>query len=207
MQRLASIRTTLGITGATMGMLLATSALAQAPKIGDAPEAKNMRLVGWNDLQARSAYQPIIHKQGNRYIAYIGHHGGTEKVPKPVNPMTGQAEFNGTSIIDVTDPKQPKYLAHIPGLEGLGEQGGGQMVRACDGKSLPKGDPNKTYLLRTFGGQGHEVWDVTDPAAPKMITGVSFGLKDTHKSWWECDTGIAYLVSGVQDHAPHDRGL
>jgi hypothetical protein len=23
-------------------------------------------------------------------------------------------------------------------------------------------------------------------------------LKDTHKSWWECDTGIAYLVSGVE---------
>jgi hypothetical protein len=22
------------------------------------------------------------------------------------------------------------------------------------------------------------------------------GLRDTHKSWWECDTGIAYLVSG-----------
>jgi hypothetical protein len=199
MQRLACLRRTLGIAGATLGLLLATSALAQAPKIGDPAEAKNMRLVGTNDLQARSAYQPIIHRQGGRYIAYIGHHGGTQVVPKPVNPLTGQAEFNGTSILDVTDPKQPKYLAHIPGLEGLGEQGGGQMVRACDGKDLPKGDPNKTYLLRTFGGQGHEIWDVTDPAAPKMITRVSWGLKDTHKSWWECDTGIAYLVSGVQD--------
>ena len=113
---------------------LATAALAQAPKIGDPPEAKNMRLVGANDLQARSAYQPIIHKQGDRYIAYVGHHGGTPAVPKPVNPLTGQAEFNGTSIVDVTDPKQPKYLKHIPGLEGLVEQGGGQMVRACDGK-------------------------------------------------------------------------
>jgi len=184
--------------GAAAGLLgLAAGALAQAPKIGDAPEARNMRLVGYNDLQARSAYQPIIHKQGSRYIAYIGHHGGTQGVPKPVNPLNGQAEFNGTSVIDVTDPKQPKYLTHIPGLEGLGEAGGGQMVRACDGKSLPKGDPNKTYLLRTFGGQGHEMWDVTDPAAPKLITRISWDLKDTHKSWWECDTGIAYLVSGV----------
>ena len=25
----------------------------------------------------------------------------------------------------------------------------------------------------------------------------SEGLKDTHKSWWECNTGIAFLVSGV----------
>src|SRR5258708_1853793 len=71
-----------------------------------------MRLVGFNDLQARSAYQPTIHKQGDRYIAYIGHHGGSY-VQKPVNPISGQAEFNGTSIVDVTDPAQPKYLAHI----------------------------------------------------------------------------------------------
>jgi hypothetical protein len=25
------------------------------------------------------------------------------------------------------------------------------------------------------------------------------GLRDTHKSWWECDTGIAYVVSGPPD--------
>ena len=33
---------------------MAVPALAQAPKIGDPPQAKNMRLVGFNDLQARS---------------------------------------------------------------------------------------------------------------------------------------------------------
>ena len=112
-----------------------------------------MRLVGHNDLQARSAYQPIIHKQGDRYIAYVGHHGGTESVPKPVNPLTKQPEFNGTSIVDVTDPKQPKYLTHIPGLEGLGEQGGGQMVRACDGKSLPRAILRRPICcVRSAGG-------------------------------------------------------
>src|SRR6516165_4328629 len=73
-------------------------------------EKNNMDLVGYNDLQARSSYQPTIHKQGNRWIAYIGHHGG-----KQPNPLTGKEEFNGTSLVDVTDPKQPKYVAHIPG--------------------------------------------------------------------------------------------
>ncbi len=201
MQRTSSIRHACGATAcaaAGLTALMTASAPAQAPKLGDPPEAKNMRLVGHNDLQARSAYQPIIHKQGDRYIAYVGHHGGTESVPKPVNPLTKQPEFNGTSVVDVTDPKQPKYLTHIPGLEGLGEQGGGQMVRACDGKSLPKGDPARTYLLRTFGGQGHEIWDVSKPETPALVTRLSWGLKDTHKSWWECDTGIAYLVSGVE---------
>src|ERR1041385_9405892 len=91
-------------------LFLVAPALAQSPKVGDPPEASNMRLVGMNDLQARSAYQPTIHKQGDRYIAYIGHHGGPPDVPKPLNPLTGQPEFNGTSIVDVTDPAKPKYL-------------------------------------------------------------------------------------------------
>jgi hypothetical protein len=190
------MRRELVLTLAISGML-APSALAQAPKIGDPPEARNMRLVGYNDLQARSAYQPIVQKQGERYIAYIGHHGGTESISKPINALTNQAEFNGTSIIDVTNPAKPKYLAHIPGQEGLGEKGGAQMVRACDGRSLPKGDREKTYLLRTFGSEGHEIWNVSRPEQPALITRVSWELKDTHKSWWECETGIAYLVSGV----------
>ena len=156
-----------------------------------------MRLVGYNDLQGRSAYQPTIHHQGNRYIAYIGHHGGTPEVPKPMNPLTGQPEFNGTSIVEVTDPAHPRFLAHIPGTPGNYEEGGAQMTRVCDGKNLPKGDPSKTYLLRVFGGKSHQIFDVSDPAKPQLVWERQGELKDTHKSWWECDTGIGYLVSGV----------
>jgi hypothetical protein len=183
---------------ATAMLLPASPAPAQAPRIGDPPESNNMRLVGYNDLQGRSAYQPVVHHQGDRYIAYVGHHGGTADVPKPMNRLSGQAEFNGTSILDVTDPAQPRYLAHIPGLPGNYEEGGAQMVRVCDGRALPKGDPAKVYLLRVFGGRAHEIWDVTDPGKPALLTRIVEGLKDTHKSWWECDTGIAYLVSGVE---------
>ena len=150
-------------------MILTLPALAQSPKIGDPPETKNMRLVGYNDLQARSAYQPTIHHQGSRYIAYIGHHGGTSDVPQPINRLTGQPEYNGTSIVDVTDPAHPHYLAHIPGTPGNYEEGGAQMTRVCDGRVLPKGDPNKTYLLRVFGGKSHQIFDVTDPAKPALI--------------------------------------
>ena len=171
---------------------------ATAQSTGHGAEQKNMELLGSNDLQARSAYQPLIHLQNGRWIAYVGHHGGTESNPKPLNPLTGKQEFNGTSIVDVTDPKSPKYLHHIPGEEGLGEGGGGQMVRVCDGKTLPKGDRKKIYLLRTLGNSAHEIWDVTNPSKPKLISSIS-GLKGTHKNWWECDTGIAYLVSGLAD--------
>jgi hypothetical protein len=153
--------------------------------------------VGHSDLQARSAYQPTIHRQGDRYIAYVGHHGGTREVPQPVNPLTGKAEINGTSILDVTDPAKPKYLAHIPGSEGLYSEGGAQMARVCDGKSLPKGDPNAVYLLRAVGTLAHEIYNVADPANPRLVARITGGYRDTHKNWWECDTGIAYLVSGL----------
>src|SRR3984893_13349429 len=98
--------------------LLLTAAHAQSPKVGDPPEASNMRLVGYNDLQGRSAYQPTIHHQGNRWIAYIGHHGGADAVRKAANPLTGQAEFTGTSIVDLPDPAHSGYLRHLTGQEG-----------------------------------------------------------------------------------------
>jgi hypothetical protein len=187
-------RTAIGpvlVLSATLAAAAPAQTLAQAR-----PEMEDMALVGYNDLQARSAYQPTIHHQGNRWIAYVGHHGGTNEVPKPRNPLNGAEEFNGTSIVDVTDPHHPKYLFHIPGDEGLAEDGGAQMVRVCDGKVLPKGDPDAVYMLRTFGNKAHEIWNTADPVRPKLVTRLD-GLRGTHKNWWECDTGIAYLVSGV----------
>src|SRR5262245_46694152 len=169
---------------------------AQTQKVGAPPETRDMRLVGYNDLQGRSAYQPTIHRQGNRWIAYVGHHGGTDATPRPINRLTGQPEFNGTSIVDVTDPAHPKYLAHIPGMVGRNEAGGAQMARVCDGSVLPRGNRSAVYLLRTFGTEAHEIWNVTAPESPALVTRLP-NLRDTHKSWWECETGIAYLVSGA----------
>ena len=175
----------------TFALLLAcASAFAQTAA---KPESRDMELVGYDDLQGRSAYQPLVHRQGDRWIAYIGHHGGHSR-----NPLSDAEEPNGTSILDVTDPKSPRYLAHVPGEPGKDEAGGAQMVRVCDGSQLPKGDRSKVYLLRNYGDTAHEVWDVTDPAKPARLSTVVDNLKGTHKSWWECDTGIAFLVSGVE---------
>ena len=162
-------------------LLAATAVMAQQP------ESRDMRLAGFHDLHGRGAYQPVIHEQGGRWIAYIGHHGGAL-----LNPLTGAREDSGTSIIDVSNPAQPRYLHHIPG-----DGGGAQMVRVCKGSDLPKADRGKVYLLRTLGHSAHEIWDVTRPGKPARLVTVAGGLHGTHKNWWECDTGIAYLVSGV----------
>jgi hypothetical protein len=174
-------------------LAMASGSRAQGQKQA---EQKDMKLVGSSDLQGRSAYQPTIEKQGDRYIAYIGHHAGTV-----VNPLTGKEEVNGTSILDVTDPGHPRYLAHLPGEPSnpqlRGENGGAQMARVCTG--LPHADKNKFFLLRSYGNSAHEIFDVTDPSKPTRVAKIGGNLRDTHKSWWECDTGIAYLVSGVPD--------
>ena len=157
-----------------------------------AHEMRDMSLVGTHGLEGRSAYQPVIQRQGASWIAYVGHHAGRAR-----NPLTGIVEENGTSILDVTDPRVPRLLAHIPSA------GGAQMARVCDGASLPKADKSRTYLLRTRGETAHEVWDVTQPARPALVTTVAANLSGTHKNWWECDTGIAYLVSGAPGWRTH----
>ncbi len=177
------------------GQMLAHAPASQPVTPALTAEARDMVLLGYDDLQARSAYQPVIHQQGGRWIAYVGHHGGVG-----VNRATGEIEPNGTSLVDVTDPSRPIYVRHIPGTTGAAEAGGAQMVRVCDGSELPRANPARTYMLRSLGGQAHEVWDVTDPANPSLVSTPVSGLSNTHKSWWECDTGIAYMPSdGLPD--------
>ena len=147
-----------------------------------AHESRDMALVGAHSLQGRSAYQPVIERFGSRWIAFVGHHAG-----RAANPLSGRVEENGTSILDVTQPRAPRLIAHLPG-----EGNGAQMARVCNG-----------YLLRTLGDSAHEIWDVRDPAKPAKASTVVSGLSGTHKSWWECDTGIAYLVSGAPGWRTH----
>src|SRR5262249_40282544 len=66
---------------AVLLVMTSGAALAQSR-----PEAQDMRLVGYSDLQGRSAYQPTIHQQDGRWIAYIGHHGGTDAEAARFNP-------------------------------------------------------------------------------------------------------------------------
>ena len=216
---------------AVIGVALAIALLAVFSGLRAAPpddkqlnafqhqQQQGMHLVGTNDLQARSTYQPTLHKYGpGRYYLFTGHHAlqntGENQFPGGVqnpsfNPLTGKFEPNGTSIVDVSDPKNPKVVFHIPvgtpsNTAPLTELGGAQMVRVCDGIGANSG---KVFMLRSYSNFAHEIWDVTNPSNPVGVRTVVGGnpvigagagqpgaLAGTHKSWWECDTGIAYIV-------------
>src|SRR5882672_8918365 len=158
--------------------------------ISQSGEQKDMRRLGHFDLQGRPSYQPnvIVYPDG-RTIAFAGTHGGSKPNPlKPGSPV----ELNGVIIIDATDPARPVEKFHIP---VPAEGGQSQSVRMCLGSDLPKGIPGHVYLLRNVQGSsasGYEVWDVTNVSNP-TLAGEMRGLRNTHKMWWECKTGIAYM--------------
>jgi hypothetical protein len=158
---------------------------------GNAAESKNMRLVGHDDMQGRSIYKGHVQEQNGRFIAYVGHHGG-----EAFNPLTGRVEPNGVSIVDVTDPANPVYLHHLlptpPGNQS-------RNLQTCNGNDLSgPGTDGKFYLQREVGGAAdvHEVWDVTIPESPQFVATIQQAT-GTHKNWWECSTGIAYLTSNL----------
>src|SRR2546426_170650 len=91
------------------------------------------------------------------------------------------------TLVAFTPPGHAQHAASASNMALLGHH------------DLPKADKSKFYLLRTFGNLAHEVWDVTAPDRPSRLAVVVDQLKGTHKSWWECDSGIAYLVSGLPD--------
>ena len=191
---------------------------ASCTDVRPAQSAWNMELVGYDTLDGRSTYQPLVVRQGNRYIAYMAHHAGTA-----INRLTLASETNGTSILDVTYSAHPVYLAHIPGPGGSLDAAGNQMAHVCSGDILPSNTPAEAarkhghyYLLRSNGNssgsanpgaESHQIFDVTDPAHPVLLTTVAPQLTNTHKNWWECDTGIAFLVANDSSLASPRPGL
>src|SRR5262245_30641415 len=188
--RRGTLRFALSATAAAVLASGASSVLADGKHgISQSGEQKDMRRVGHVDLQGRPAYQPntIVYPDG-RTIAFVGTHGGSR--PNPLKG--GVVEQNGTMIIDVSDPERPVEKFHIPVPVAGGQA---QMARMCLGSDLPRGMAGHVYLMRNIQGSsaaGYEVWDVTNVTNPQLV-GAIRGLRNTHKQWWECKTGIAYM--------------
>jgi hypothetical protein len=91
--------------------------------------AENVRLVGYNDLQGRQSLQLTTRSDAaNGNWVYVGHSPNNRSAPTAqeegapdepqMNPITGAMEYNGTSLIDITDPSKPTTKWHIPGAKG-----------------------------------------------------------------------------------------
>jgi hypothetical protein len=190
------------LSGAVALALVAGGTQAQ---ISQSAERKNINRVGHTDLQGRPSYMPnVIDYPDGRTILFAGTHNNAPvpvagcTAPSLPNPLNNNAcEFSGTVIVDVTDPFNPVEKFHIPAPGG--GQGQAQSERMCLGSQLPNAAANglvgKVYLMRNVQGgtsSGYEVWDVTNVSAPVLASNL-LNIRSTHKMWWECSTGIAYM--------------
>src|SRR5439155_1749595 len=103
------------VLGLALISLAAGPASSQAPR-GHGAEARDMELVGHDDLQGRSAYQPTIHKQGGRFIAYLVSGDLAKTDPLQAGP-SGWRTARMTKIYDLSDPAKPIFVRDF-GLAG-----------------------------------------------------------------------------------------
>ena len=211
----------------TLGVVVTVSAAACSPsttRVADqtaadplSDGAENVRLVGYNDLQGRSALVTTTKSDpANGNWVYIGHHDAFHDEQPILNPITGKMEFNGTSILDITDPAKPKYVWHIPNATNKNSRSTSVVY---DYKFDSSGHD---YLIRnsealTQGETGvdlkYEIWDITsrdtDPSKIALVSEIagtqpnSCGrgcggrfIMRAHKGWWSQETGYFYAASG-----------
>ena len=209
-----------------IALLGAAVAACRAPEPAPAAEssaderadaAQNVRLVGHNDLQGReSLVVTTMSDPANGSWVYIGHHESFWDQKPKMNPITGREEWNGTSIVNVDDPANPKYVWHIPNETDRNSRG---VSVVYDYKFDGLG---RDYLIRnsenlTLGETGtdlkYQIFDITDRGTdPSKISFVSeitgtppnscgpgcggtFILR-AHKGWWSPETGYFYAASG-----------
>ena len=154
-------------------------------------DSHRTRLVGFHDLQGRESLQVTL--QGD--WCYVGHLPGC--LP---NPLTGRAEHNGTSILDVSNPANPCLIAHIPGAPQAN-------CRAVQVVNNPH--DGKRYLARnheTASACSFQIFDISDRAHPVMVADVASTpagpMNVAHKGWWDESSGLYFGCANEPGYRP-----
>jgi len=196
-----------------------TSAPPPAPAAGTAgDDAENMRLVGYNDMQGRFALQATTKSDAaNGNWIYVGHMSGGQGEDGLYNPITQKKEFNGTSILEISDPAAPKFVWHIPNevraasrsvsvVYDFGADARDYLIRSVEAADRLKfqifditergTDPSKIALVAEIAGTpanscgpgcGGRIID-----APKPPDGAGYPAPRAHKGYWSQSSGRFY---------------
>ena len=178
-----------------------------------ADDSRNVELVGYHPLQGRQALQIATKSDtANGNWAYIGHVPNSRTGDATPNPITGRLEWNGTSIVDITDPSAPRLVWHIPNQENANSRSV-SVVYDYRFNSQPQG---RDYLIRNVEAGDDlkfQIFDITDratdpttielvseiTATPENSCGPGCGgklINRAHKGYWSPDSGLFYSASG-----------
>ena len=200
--------------------LAAFSSAAQTPPRKAAPgdDAANVRLVGYSHMQGRHALQVTTRSDAaNGNWVYVGNVGSGQGSDGLFNPITKKTEFNGTSILEISDPAHPKYVWHIPNevnaasrsvsvVYDFGPESRDYLIRSVEARDRLKfqifditdrgTDPSKISLVSEIHGTavnscgegcGGRVID-----APKPPEGAGYPAPRSHKGYWSQKSGRFY---------------
>lgn len=138
--------------------------------------ANNIEVLGYHDLGGKPAFKLAMQEVGGRWYLYMGH-----------------LWHRGWSILEVTDPSSPRYVAFVPGPENswtiqvqVAEK---KMITALE-RIAPGwgGAEEKPYA------EGFLIWDVSDPEKPRQIGHYQTQSTGTHRNFY--DGGSLVHVAG-----------
>lgn len=176
-------RSVLGL--AVAAVLAGYAAPTHADAIPPGWESSNMEAIGYSDMQGRrGAFKLAIRKVDGRWYLYTSH-----------------LWHNGWSIVDVTDPRDPKYLKMIPGPSNTWTiqvtLSGNLMLTALQKSAALWGaDPNKP------NDEGVLLWDISDPASPRQVSHWKTGFTGTHRNSYPGGR-YAYLSAATRGFNGH----
>ncbi|HVM12551.1 MAG TPA: hypothetical protein VM638_08785, partial [Actinomycetota bacterium] len=116
-------------------------------------------------------------------LLFIAQDGGTGRCQRP---GMSDATFNGTAVLDFSNPREPVYLSALP----YGRGSHNQTVH-----------PTKPFVYLSDSDLAHTglgnipVWDVSNPSSPKLATEFKFGPHSPHDITFNADGSRAYAAA------------
>ena len=138
----------------------------------------NIRPVGYHDLDGRPGFKMGMQEVDGRWYLYLGH-----------------LWHRGWTILDVTDPEDPKHLRFIPGPPNTWTI----QIQVADGKmitSLEQMNPAWGSDPNAPNEEGVLIWDVRNPTNPVRLGHFRTGGTGTHRNYYDGGRYV-HLASGL----------
>ncbi len=165
------------------GLTVLSAAALRADPIPPGWQASNMEPIGYSDLAGRGgAFKLTIKQVNGRWYLYMGH-----------------LWHYGFSIVDVTDPKAPRYVKFVEMPSNnwtIQLTHHDNILIAAMERQIPAwgGDFSKPFH------EGIILWDISDPENPKQISEWKTGATGTHRNSYPGGK-YAFISAGMPGYA------
>jgi hypothetical protein len=143
-------------------------------------EAHGVKLVGYSDLEGRPGFKIALHRDGERWLLYLGHFW-----------------HSGWTVVDVTDPSEPTPIGFIEGPPNTWTL----QVQAADGLLVTSMEHPETgwgFERDPVSAEGVAIYDLAaDPITPPRIGMYHTGGRGTHRNFY-AGGPYAYLAANQE---------